>query len=151
MLEDLIAAWRIANEKNLRLLDAIPAEHLADRASPRGRTVGEQFVHVVNVRIKWIQVRMGRDAKDLQAFPKEKAGRKKALRQAFVDTAARMEDFFRRFRDGVKAKSSTPQSILRFYSYMVAHEAHHRGQALLHLKLCGHAPPQDVRFGIWNW
>lgn len=35
--------------------------------------------------------------------------------------------------------------------YFIAHDSHHRGNILLTLKQCGHAPPQDVRYAIWDW
>ena len=54
MESQLVEAWRMGNEANLFLLDNIAEEHLADRYSARTRTVAAQFVHMHNVRLRWL-------------------------------------------------------------------------------------------------
>jgi len=36
-------------------------------------------------------------------------------------------------------------------SYMLVHEAHHRGQVLMLAHQLGFPLPQNVMYGIWNW
>src|SRR5436190_1787285 len=56
--QQLLGTWNINNRINLYLLDAIPAEHLKDELSSKGRDVGEQFAHIHNVRLMWLKAAM---------------------------------------------------------------------------------------------
>src|SRR5205085_11698303 len=49
--KQFLDAWEIHNRINLYLLDAIEAEHLNDHLASKGRSVGEQFAHLHNVRL----------------------------------------------------------------------------------------------------
>ena len=37
------------------------------------------------------------------------------------------------------------------FGYMIAHEAHHRGQICMLARHVGYALPQNVQFGMWEW
>lgn len=54
-MKDLIDTWNIHNRINLYLLDAIDEKHLSDIPASKGRTVGEQFAHIHNVRLMWLK------------------------------------------------------------------------------------------------
>ena len=54
-MKDLIETWDIHNRINLYLLDAIDEKHLPDISASKGRTVGEQFAHIHNVRLMWLK------------------------------------------------------------------------------------------------
>ena len=38
-----------------------------------------------------------------------------------------------------------------FLGYMVAHEAHHRGQIMLILKVNNRFVDKKIQYGIWEW
>jgi len=38
-----------------------------------------------------------------------------------------------------------------FFAYLVAHDAHHRGQIAMLARQLGHAVPQSAMFGLWEW
>jgi uncharacterized damage-inducible protein DinB len=54
-MKDLIETWDIHNRINLYLLDAIDEKYLPDISASKGRTVGEQFAHIHNVRLMWLK------------------------------------------------------------------------------------------------
>jgi uncharacterized damage-inducible protein DinB len=50
MEEQVLETWAIPDRINRYLLDAVPAIALGAVSASKGRTVGEQFAHVHNVR-----------------------------------------------------------------------------------------------------
>ena len=48
----------------------------------------------------------------------------------------------------MKAWKGPPASFL---CYLVAHEAHHRGLAMVAMRQCGRKLPQEVVYGQWDW
>ncbi|MFN2511091.1 MAG: DinB family protein [Pyrinomonadaceae bacterium] len=53
--KQFLEAWDIHNRVNLYVLEAIDPEHLKDVSASKGRTVGEQFAHIHNVRLMWLK------------------------------------------------------------------------------------------------
>lgn len=53
------------------------------------------------------------------------------------------------FKEG-KIKNFKPHPSA-FLGYLLAHEAHHRGQIILSLKQNNHLPDRKILFGIWEW
>ena len=43
------------------------------------------------------------------------------------------------------------RGVVPFLGYFIHHEAHHRGNILLTLKLCGFKLPTELQYGIWEW
>ena len=147
---DLIETWRMGEAANVTLLDAIPARDLGDRYSPRTRNVRAQFVHLHNVRLRWLNHAAPEFAKKLTKLPKEppasKAQMKSALRASGRAIEAYLEDCVE--AGEIKEWQGSPTSFL---GYLIAHEAHHRGLILVSLRLAGHKVPPEVVYGLWQW
>src|SRR5258705_13919618 len=53
--KQLLETWEIHNRINLYLLDAVEPAALVSLSASKGRTVGEQFAHIHNVRLMWLK------------------------------------------------------------------------------------------------
>ena len=148
--KQFLDSWEIHNRINLYLLDAIDAAHLNDHSASKGRSVGEQFAHVHNVRLMWLKASAPDLLKGLKKIEKETAADKKLLRKSLVDSAKALNKFLTQSLAAGKVKNFKP-GVAAFLGYVISHESHHRGQIMLSLKQSGHPVDKKVQYGIWEW
>jgi uncharacterized damage-inducible protein DinB len=155
----LLEIWS-ANERMNQLI----LEHLdprAWRAKPPGgksRTIAAIFSHVHNIRRKW--VRLSAPHLKLPAELDRSHLTQKQAKAAFAESANRCSEML---ADALTAK---PARVRKFHrdgwapswpagptmvAYMLAHEAHHRGQVLMLAHQLGFALPERAGSGIWRW
>ena len=82
----LLETWQIHDRINLYLLDAIDPASLDSHSASKGRSVGEQFAHIHNVRLMWLKASAPDLLKGLEKVEKEQANDKKLLRKSLVDS-----------------------------------------------------------------
>jgi uncharacterized damage-inducible protein DinB len=155
------AAVRIflANDRMNQLL----IEHLqsaAWKAKPPGntRTIAAIFTHMHNVRCKWVRL----TAPQLEVPPMLKRAHctPQQACAALAESATRCAEMLagaldvypgshgKFLRDGwARPWPAGPEMLC----YMVAHEAHHRGQVCMLAHQLGFPLPVRVTSGIWNW
>src|SRR5947209_7051124 len=92
--KQFLGAWEIHNRINLYLLDAIETEHLSDHSASKGRSVGEQFAHIHNVRLMWLKAAAPDLLKGLSKVEKEEAGDQKLLRKSLLDSGQTIRGLF---------------------------------------------------------
>jgi len=147
-----------ANERMNQLL----IEHLdpkAWKAKPPGkaRTIAAIFTHMHNVRTKWVRLtaphlKVPKQLNRVSCTPKQ-------ARAGLAESAARCTEMLaealgeggriKKFRRDGWAK---PWPVgVEMLCYMLAHEAHHRGQVLMLAHQMGFPLPQKAMYGIWNW
>lgn len=149
--QKFLETWDIHHRINLYLLDAIEPAHLQDVAASKGRSVGEQFAHLHNVRLMWLKSAASELPGNLQSFEKAEAGNKKLLRQALNDSSAAIKKMLEKSLAGDgKIKGFKPH-VAAFLGYLIAHESHHRGQIILALKQSQHLPDKKILYGLWEW
>ena len=130
------------------------------RAKPPGkvRTIAAIFTHMHNVRAKWIRLtaphlkvpaqlnRARCTPRQAHAGLAESAARcEEMLAEALDDGGGRVEKFR---RDGWARPWPVGAEML---CYMIAHEAHHRGQVCMLASQLGFPLPKEVAWGIWSW
>ena len=139
-------------------------EHLDPRAwratlpGGRTRTIAAIFSHVHNVRRKWLRLsaphlplpaplnRARSTPEEARALLAESAARcGEMVTAALVERDARVACFR---RDGWAKPWPAGAAMV---AYMIAHDAHHRGQACMLAHQLGFPLPVEVVSGMWNW
>ena len=144
---DLVDSWHLNNKATLYLLEQIHTEWLPAKLLGQGRSIGEQFVHINNIRSFWIgKVGEKQDLKIAKKYAKDKGMLSKALNHS----ASKMTDSLVEVFDAEKIKGYKPHPIA-FLCQMIAHESHHRGQIMMTITRNDFPIDKSVNFGLWNW
>ncbi len=144
---DLINSWYINNKVTLYLLSNIETEWLSARLQGKGRSIGEQFVHINNIRSFWIgKVSEKADLKIDKKFSNDKERLDKALDISALKMGETLSEIFTQ----EKITGYKPHPIA-FFSQIIAHEAHHRGQIMTTITRNGFPISKSINFGLWNW
>lgn len=146
----LLNAFAINDRINQYMIDNLPRE--AWRAEPpegKGREVAAIVAHMHNVRVMWLKAAAkGSQIPDqLDRHTTTPVQAKKALAQSHDALSAVLEDALA--SDG-RVKGFKPD-VAAFFGYLIAHDAHHRGQIAMLARQVGHALPQKAMFGMWEW
>ena len=152
MKDQLIDTWQINNRMNLLLMDNISDAGMQKSLSIRGgRTVYLQHIHMLNVRIQWLEICAKDIFKKCKVLDKETAFERKVLRKAIEDSSKGIAELLARsWDDGGKVKGFN-KGVIPMLGYFISHESHHRGNILLTLKQSGEKIPDAVKWGLWEW
>ena len=146
----LLNAFSVNNRINRYLIDSItPAAWKAKPADGKGRTISAIVAHMHNVRVMWLKVsaKGSRIPAQLDRATVTPAQAVRALEQScqalsdLIDSALKTDGRIKGFRPDVAG----------FLGYLIAHDAHHRGQIAMLARQLGHPLPQKINFGMWEW
>lgn len=150
--EQILETWQINHRTNFLLMDNLTPESLTLSTSKRGGgSVGHQLAHMYNVRF-W----------KLEKFNKELVSELTTIRAEDLKTIASLKDchsittdlITEVLKSGIQANGNVKgfrRGVVTLLGYFIHHEAHHRGNILLTLKLCGFKLPNELQYGIWEW
>ncbi len=128
------------------------------KAPDKARTIAAIFTHMHNVRTKWIRLsaphlKIPRLLNRTHCTPRQ-------ARRGLTESAARCAEMLAEalgggggsiekfLRDGWARPWPVGPEML---CYMLAHEAHHRGQVCMLAHQLGFPFPHKIAYGIWNW
>jgi len=145
----LLNAFNTNNRINHYLIDNLPpAAWKARPAGERGRTIAAIVAHMHNVRVMWLKAAKAEEIPEqLDRTTVTPTGAMRALessRHALSVIISRAVDSNGRIR-------SFRPDVVGFVGYLIAHDAHHRGQIAMLARQLGHPLPQKTMFGMWQW
>jgi uncharacterized damage-inducible protein DinB len=146
--EALLSAFDVNDRINHYLLENLPEP--AWRAQPpggKGRDVASIFAHMHNVRVMWLKATKARIPAQLDRLTATPAQADKALE---TSRAALQEVLQSSLNTDGRIKGFRPD-VAGFFGYLIAHDAHHRGQITMLARQVGHPIPQKATFGMWEW
>lgn len=151
MTNQLVETWTIHDRINLYLLEAVEPQSLSSHSASKGRSVGEQFAHVHNVRLMWLKSAAPELLKGLNKIENEQATDKKLLAKSLSESGKAIGALLEQSLEaGGKVKGFKPHAAA-FLGYLISHESHHRGQIALSLKQSGKPLDKKISYGLWEW
>lgn len=157
--DETVQAYALNERMNQFLLERLDPRVWAAKPPGKGaRTIAAVFTHVHNVRCKWLRLsaphlkiparldRSGCTQKQAASALAESAARCcEMLGDALSGSPGRVPSFV---RDGW-SRPWRPGAAM--CSYMISHEAHHRGQVCMLAHQLGFPLAIQTTAGMWNW
>ena len=147
--ESLLNAFRTNDRINQYLIESLPP--VAWDAKPpdgKGRTVAAIVAHMHNVRVMWLKAAK---AEDIPAqLDRTTVTPSQALHALEASRLALDAVMSRALETDGRVKGFRPD-VAGFFGYLIAHDAHHRGQITMLARQVGHPLPQKAMFGMWEW
>jgi len=147
-----------ANERmNQFLIEQLDPAAWTAKPTGKVRTIAAIFTHMHNVRTKWVRLtaphlkipdqldRAHCTSKQASVGLALSAASCKEMLEEALGSAGRIKKFI---RDGWSRPWPVGPEML---CYMLAHEAHHRGQICMLAHQLGFPLPMNVMSGLWNW
>jgi len=148
--QSLLNAFDTNDRINQYMIENLPAD--AWRAEPpdgKGRTIAAIVAHIHNVRVMWLKAaaKGSKIPEQLDRSSVTPAQASKALEQSRAALSAVLDAALE--ADG-RVKGFRPDAA-GFFGYLIAHDAHHRGQICMLARQVGHPLSQKAMFGMWEW
>ncbi len=148
--ESLLNAFDTNDKINQYLLDNLPAD--AWRAEPpegKGRSVAAIVAHMHNVRVMWLKA-AAKESRIPEQIDKSKVTPSQAAK-ALDESRAELSAVLKSAIEGDGRIKGFKPDVAGFFGYLIAHDAHHRGQIAMLARQVGHPLPQKAMFGMWEW
>lgn len=145
----LVNAFNTNNRINQYLIDNLPpAVWTAKLPDGKGRTVAAIVAHMHNVRVMWLKAAK---AEEIPAqLDRSTVTPAQALRALETSRHALTVVISRALDSDGRVKGFRPD-VAGFLGYLIAHDAHHRGQIAMLARQLGYPLPQKAMFGMWEW
>jgi uncharacterized damage-inducible protein DinB len=154
----LVAAWQTSNRVTEFLFENLPSELWNEKipGAPR-KTVRMIAGHIHNARCMWIKM----IGKRYGIAPPKSVDRRSVNRRTLLSALRRSNSaIIELINVGLNENGTLgvdvpwmnmPADVTHFICYLIAHEAHHRGQIVLVARALRHRLPAELTNGIWQW
>ncbi|HIB36787.1 DinB family protein [Mesonia sp.] len=150
----ILETWQVNHRTNMLLMSKLTEDALDLSINPRGGgKIGHQLAHMFNVRF-WKLEAINRTKMKESGLIAVKSKDKKTISLLTelhkVSTEIIQQEFLTAIKNEGKVKGFK-RGVIPLLGYFIHHEAHHRGNILLTLKLSGFKLPDELKYGIWEW
>jgi uncharacterized damage-inducible protein DinB len=150
--QQIVETWNIHQRIMLFALENLPDEALKATLSTRGgRDIGKQFAHVHNTRLGWLESFAKKHKIELTAFSSEVSPSRSGLLKALRASGEAMASFIELCVQNDGKAPGFKRGIVPMLGYLISHESHHLGHAILTMKQSGIRIPEPLKWGIWEW
>jgi uncharacterized damage-inducible protein DinB len=151
MEDQIVEAWQIHNRIQIYVLESLPDESMLCASQGRGRTVGDPFIHIHNVRLMWIAAAAPGLMAGLAKLDKSAGANNQAILDALHASGEAIASLLvQSIGAGGKVKGFKP-NVVAFLSYLISHESYHQGKVDLILRQAGCPISDKVHYGRWEW
>jgi uncharacterized damage-inducible protein DinB len=145
----LLNAFDTNNRINQYLIENLPtAAWNAKPPDSKGRTIAAIVAHMHNVRVMWLKAVKAEEIPD--QLNRATVTPSQAVRALEASHAALSLVMTRALESNGRVKGFRPD-VAGFLGYLIAHDAHHRGQITMLARQLGHPLPTKAMFGMWEW
>jgi len=145
----LVGAYATNNRINLYLVENLPEEAWRTMLpGAKGRDIASMVAHMHNVRLMWLKAT---GVTELPPKLDPKTVTKEQALRALESSWQTLEETLRLALSGDGRIKGFKPDVASFFAYLVAHDAHHRGQITMLARQLGHPVSQSVMFGMWEW
>jgi len=150
--EQLINTWHIHHRMNILLINNTTDAGMQKTLSQKGgRTIFQQWIHIHNVRMQWLEI----TSKDIFAkctvLDKAMSFNRNLLIKNLDASAEGLTQLTGNSWDNDGKVKGFKKGIIPLIGYFISHESHHRGNILITLKQCGEKLPDALKWGLWEW
>lgn len=121
----------------------------AEPPSGKGRTIAAIVAHMHNVRVMWLKA-AAKGSKIPDQLDRHTVTPAEAIKGLNTSAAALREVIATALASDGRIKGFKPD-VAGFVGYLIAHDAHHRGQATMLARQLGKPISQKTMFGMWEW
>ena len=153
-VDAMLRAWATNNRIDVYLIENVPEE--AWRAKPpngKGRDIASLFAHMHKVRLMWLKSVASKVDKNA-ALPVKLEGETCSKEDAVSALRESLEALDAVLRKALSTDGKIPgfkPDAGSFIAYLLAHDAHHRGQVCMLARQLGHPVSKSAGFGLWEW
>lgn len=143
---EIAKTWNQNNALNLAWLSHVTDEDLELKPGS-GKTIRSNFVHLISVRRMWCESKLPTVAATIPKLDWKTATTDEIQSGLMISNQAMIQLFEAR----LNAKRPNKTSLLTFFAVCIAHEAHHRCQIELSMRLAKQEPNEKFLYGLWEW